>query len=140
MNNIGLILSIVIGIGYCFLTISNSSRQKDKYYYKLFNEKIFSIHIIGALLIGTFGLWRVINFDNREFFYFNPLIYLMLLRLLNYLSLFIYKRPLILATRWDSPPKGKNGIKFFDKCMLFLLLLIPTGVSLFLLKLILEGV
>lgn len=124
MKDIGFILSLIICFGYYFLTISNSSRQKDKYYYKLFDTRIYILHVIGSILVGLFGIWRVLYFDGREFLYFGPFIYLIFLRLFNYFFLILYKRPIILATRWDSPPKGKNGIKIVDRFFFVLLSLI----------------
>lgn len=134
MKDIGFIISMIVGLGYCYLTIINSSRQKDKYYYKLFETRTFSLHLLGAVILGLFGIWRVKNFDGREFMYFGPFVYLLFLRLFNYLTILIYDRPIILATRWDSPPKGKNGIKFYDRLILVVLLLIPIGGGLTILK------
>jgi hypothetical protein len=134
MKDIGFIISMAIWLGYCYLTIVNSSRQKDKYYYKLFETRTFLLHLLGAVLLGLIGVWRVTNFDAREFMYFGPLVYLLFLRLFNYLTIFIYGRPIILATRWDSPPNGKNGIKFYDKFVGLILLLIPIGGGLIILK------
>jgi hypothetical protein len=134
MKDIGFIISMAIGFGYCYLTIINSSRQKDKYYYKLFETRTFLVHLLGAVLLGLLGFWRVINFDTREFMYFGPFVYLLFLRLFNYLTIFIYNRPIILATRWDSPPKGKDGIKFYDRFIGVILSLIPFGGGLIILK------
>jgi len=136
MKDFGLIISVVIGWGYCFLTITNSLRQADKFYYKLFETQTFLLHLSGSLLLVFFGIWRVIYFDAREFLYFAPFVYLVFLRIVNYFTISIYNRPVILATRWDSPPKGKNGIKFYDRFMALILLLIPFGGSLLLLKLV----
>lgn len=127
MKDVGFIISVIIGLGYCYLTIINSSQQKDKYYYKLLETRIFLLHLLGAFLLGLFGLWRVKNFDGREFMYLGPFAYLIFLRLFNSLTILIYNRPIILATRWDSPPKGKNGIKFYDRLITVILFLTPIG-------------
>jgi hypothetical protein len=132
MIDIGLIIGGIIGQGYVLLTIANSSRQSKKYYYKLFNNKIFAVHFFCAALFMGFGTWKFRQFDGRELFYSLPFIFLLVLRLTDKVVEGLYGRHLILALRWDRPPKGEKGIKPIDNLMLMILLVAPLFVSAYL--------
>jgi hypothetical protein len=129
MTSTGLIIGGMVGQGYVILTIANSSRQHKKYYYRLFDNKIFFVHLLAAILFMGFGIWKFRQFDGRELFYSLPFIFLICLRLSDTFVEHLYGRHLILALKWDKPPRGENGIKMIDNLMLFILLVAPLFIG-----------
>lgn len=121
------LLSFIVSYGYIFYVLMGkfASRHSQQYYNKLRQTRPYLLNLAIAILFCVVGIWRVSAFDTREVSYFAPLIFLFLFRFINYISMITNKRPLIVATRWDKSGKGKYGINWIDRCLSFLLLLIP---------------
>jgi hypothetical protein len=118
-------ISAIVGFGYMFLVTMGKLIQKPEkqYYNKLLQNRHFFINLFITSLLALFGYWRI-SFDKREVFYFMPLIFLMTLRIMNWVALMLKGRNIIFATRWDST-NIKGGISWLDRLLSFLIILIP---------------
>ncbi len=126
MKDFAFILSTIVGFGYISWVIAGkwSLRPKDQYYNRLHNQKDFLLNLLISFGLSVIGLLRV-QLDARESMYFAPLIFLILFKVLDKLSLLLYGRHMILAIGRMDRPKGKNGHKFTDGLFVFLLIFIP---------------
>ncbi|MFA6393242.1 MAG: hypothetical protein WCW54_04145 [Candidatus Paceibacterota bacterium] len=96
---------------------------EKQYYNKLLQNRHFFINLFITSLFALFGYWRI-SFDKREVFYFLPLIFLVTLRIMNWVALMLKERNIIIATRWDGT-NIKGGITWLDRLLSILTLLIP---------------
>lgn len=119
-------ISFIIGFGYMMFTSVGrfTTNPQKQYYVKLLENKHFFANLFFAGVVALFGYWRI-SIDKREVCYFLPLIYLITLRLFNYVSLILKHRRIIIITRWDSSKGIKGGITWFDRLLGFLVFLIP---------------
>jgi hypothetical protein len=118
-------ISIIVGFSYLFLvTMGKLFQNPEKQYYnKLLQNRHFFINLFITSLFALFGYWRI-SFDKREVFYFLPLIFLVTLRIMNWVALMLKERNIIIATRWDGT-NIKGGITWLDRLLSILTLLIP---------------
>ncbi|RAU81741.1 hypothetical protein [Pontibacter arcticus] len=126
MENFNLWFGGLIGFGYIYYMIAGrfSLKPKDQPFNNLFENSFFVKNLGLTVSIAIIGLWRISD-DTRETLYFAPIIFLVTLRIADLISLFINDRHVIIATRWDNPPKGKKGINWIDRVLSFLIIFIP---------------
>lgn len=125
MEKILLIISIFFGLGYLlfYMLSGESSNPKTFRYNQLFETKKFLKHLIFALSFSIIGILRY-NSSKLETYYFLPLIFILLIKIFNPIFRSLYNRNIIIALRWDKPPKGKNGIKSLDRIIGVLILIL----------------
>ena len=121
-------ISLIIGFGYVYFMISgratlNPLKQR---YIKLFEKEYFIKHLIICSILAIIGLLRF-TANTHETFYFLPIIFLIGLKLANSIIKLLFGRNIIIATRWDNPPEGKNEINFLDSLFIWLILTIGFG-------------
>ena len=118
-------ISIIVGFSYIFLvTMGKLFQNPEKQYYnKLLENKHFYVNLFITSLLAIFGYWRI-SFDKREVLYFLPLFFLVTLRIMNWTTLMLKGRNIIIATRWDGT-NIKGGISWLDRLLSILTLLIP---------------
>ncbi|MFH6987298.1 hypothetical protein ACHRVW_06085 [Flavobacterium collinsii] len=116
MEKVLLIVPLFFGLGYLFfymLTGANSNPKTFRYN-QLFEADKLIKHLIFALIFSIIGLVRY-NSSQLEAFYFLPILFILALKSSNPLFRLLYNRNIIIALRWDNPPKGRNGIKILDR-------------------------
>lgn len=106
MNTLTIILGIIyVGLLY-ELILGWSSRQNKKFYKKLFNPKLYFLTLFCSvllLIIPLSDLYLLGQF--RLPILAIPFLYLLLFKVINWLSLWINKRNIIIVGRGDVWPK-----------------------------------
>ncbi|WJS95043.1 hypothetical protein NYQ10_01005 [Flavobacterium johnsoniae] len=138
MEKILSITSLLVAFGYIFYLLSGKDLNPKKFRYnELFENSKFIKHFVFFLIFFAIGIFRFYS-NPMEIYYTAPLNFILLITLFNPLFRALYNRNIIIATRWDKPPKGKNGIKILDRIIGALILIIsllsPIFLSAFLKK------
>lgn len=100
-------LGILYGVGYIFYSsISFQSDYRKKFYYRLFNNRLYFAHLLFTFLVACFGLFRCSQGFYQETFFIAPFLFLLLLRLLDLLVIALSERHIIISTRHDDRPEN----------------------------------
>jgi len=128
-------VSVFLGLGYifCMLTLFSSNPRK-KYYNQLFKRKTFLVHVVFALLLASFGVYRTKYVDTREVAYFTPLLFLIAFRLFDSIIFKTEGRHILVVTRGDWRPSEHKWWK--DGLFTVLSVIIPFLLSVFILSLL----
>lgn len=106
------------------------SKQKDKYYIRLFNPKEYKKHIIFSILLAIAATVELIFYKQMNYcFLFIHLFYLLFFKLANKISHKLNKRNIIIAMRNDEFPKEHN---YIDTILSFLLPIVSILIPVFL--------
>lgn len=116
------------------LILGWSSRQNKKFYKKLFNPKVYYLALFGSVLLlikPLLDLYLLKQFTLIALYI--PFFYLLLFKIINWFSLRINKRNIIILAKGDEMPKEYKW--YVDSLLLFVALflsvLIPIFISMF---------
>ncbi|WP_163407673.1 hypothetical protein [Flavobacterium ajazii] len=125
MEKILIFTPIALAFGYLFFYMlwGQGLNPKTFRYNTLFDNAKLVKHLIFAFCFFIIGIFRLKS-NPAGAFYFVPLIFILLVRLFNPLFQTLYNRNIIIATKWDYPPRGKKGIKISDRIIGALILLL----------------
>lgn len=103
-------LTIIVGIIYvgllAELILGWSSRQNKKFYTKLFNPKVYYLTLLASVLLLIKPVLDLYLFGQFTLpILAIPFFYLLLFKIINWLSLRINKRNIIIVGRGDNWPK-----------------------------------
>lgn len=124
MEKILIFIPLAITWGYIFFFMLWGKEQNPKTfrYNTLFKNDTLIKHLVFAIFFFILGMFRLKSHP-AEAYYTAPLVFILLIKLSNPLFRNLYNRNIIIATRWDRPPKGKNGIKVLDRIIGSLILM-----------------
>ncbi len=136
MKDIDLFIAIAVSVMYIGLSTMNASLIGHKYYLILLaNKRHYLVNLLLTLLLGGWGVWRAKHGSVHEIFYLAPCCFLILLRLLNWCTLLLYGRYILLVSKYDTTPEDPEfKARFFDRLGFLVLLVVPLLVPAFLLK------
>lgn len=101
------LISFLYGIGYIFYcTYGLTLDPLKKYYNKLLQPKTYLLHLSINILISIYGYYRCKEINPKEAFIFAPLLFLLILPIINFTVRLFTDRNLIITTRWDEKPYG----------------------------------
>lgn len=116
------IITIILGFGFIFYYLMGefSLNPKVQFYNKLFDNTYFIKSFGVTLIIASLLLIRYPDFNYRDSAACVPIVFVILIRVLNLISHLINRRNLIICTRWDKKPREIN---FLDYILSFILLI-----------------
>ena len=120
---------ILMGFGYIVVLhgIPFSLNPKKHPYNQLFSN-LYLLHLLWAIGCATLGLIRI-NEEPTASMLFAPLIYLVLFKAANFLSLLLNKRNLIICSKFDYKVPEHNWI---DSILTFVIFVISLCFCLYL--------
>lgn len=138
MEDFRLLIAIGVCAVYIGATTLNASFIGQKYYLVLLaDRRHYLVHAVLVVLLAGFGIWRVRQGSVREILYAGPLIFLLLLKILNWCIVKVYGRYLMIASQYDEAPADPEfRPRLLDRIALCLLILLPLLVPFLLLRFI----
>lgn len=127
------IIGIVYSLTYIiYMSLGWNHPPNKKPFRKLLNNKTFLIHFAFQLAIALFGFYRCTLGNYRETFFFAPVFYLLLLRLLDSIISSLEGRHIFFISHGDPKPIGYKW--YLDAPLGFLIVTIPFLNSMFLIE------
>jgi hypothetical protein len=125
------IISIAYGLGYMvYMSLGLWHPQNKKPFRKLFNNRTFFIHFLVQVFVSVFAYLRCLSGHYEATFLFVPLVYLILLRVLDPIIVKLAGRHIYFVGRGDARPRDYNW--FLDAPICILITLLPMINSMFL--------
>jgi hypothetical protein len=123
------VLKILYAIIFVEITFGWSLLQKNKTY-RLYqkNIKLYLVLLFTSVGLTIIPLTKIFYGQdlNGQEFYFSFFIYLVLFKLIDFISIQFNKRPIIIATRWDIGTNQRSWLDVFLALAAFLITIFLT--------------
>ncbi len=129
MDKIIILLPLLFAFGYLvFYMIAGPNSNPTSFRYNLlFKRDFFIKQLLFAIIFFVIGILRHKSHP-FDIYYTVPLIFILQIKILNPIFQYLYKRNIIIAIKGSRPARGKNGIRFIDKIVGFLIYIISISI------------